>query len=166
VLLAADVASSTTSVPIWLALLVPVLAAVVSGSAGVVGALLGGRNATRMAERTAVLTRQDEQRRWNRERRDRAYATFLARRNRVVELKRFDVPDDFEWDLENQQEAEASLQEALAEVELYGTGAAVELSRRWVQHLGEPEGIFVSEEEVEFRDPFVATIRKELGVDD
>ena len=48
-----------TSVPTWLAVLVPLLAAAVSGSAGIAGALLGGRSA-------AALAREEEQRRWNR----------------------------------------------------------------------------------------------------
>lgn len=82
-----------TSVPTWLAVLVPILAALVSGTAGMVGALIGSRSAARtaerIAERTAVLNERlegrrwaDEMWRWNHERRERAYTALLAARDR------------------------------------------------------------------------------------
>jgi len=40
-------------VPTWLTVLAPILAALVIGSPGIAGALLGGRTARRAAERTA-----------------------------------------------------------------------------------------------------------------
>ncbi len=169
-LAAAASSSSTTSVPTWLA----VFAIVAPVLTGWVGALLAWMAATRTAERNAALTRQDEQRRWNRERRDRAYVTLLNRRNHMVELKNGWVATD---DHESAEfDAWESLKEALAEVELAGTPTAVELARRWVHLLCGPgptveqDGTVLDnplqEEEVEFRDPFVALIRKELGVDD
>jgi hypothetical protein len=69
-----------TSVPTWLAVLVPlatVLAALVAGSAALLGVWLGGRAARTTAAHTASLAREDEQRRWKRERRYAAYVAFI-----------------------------------------------------------------------------------------
>jgi hypothetical protein len=172
-----------TSVPTWLAVVIPILAALVSGSAGVVGALLGGGSATRTAERNAALARQDEQRRWNRERREKAYITLLDRRNQLVELKRaWDEGDpdglgrsltDIKEYSSEQVAAEQALGEALAVVELAGSERALDLARTWVCVLGErrvkgEEELFGDpiEREKEWRDQFVGLIREELGVDD
>jgi hypothetical protein len=74
-----------TSVPTWLPpVLGALLAALVSGFAALLGVLLGGRAARRTAAHTASLAREDEQRRWTRERRERSYASFLESRNRYV----------------------------------------------------------------------------------
>jgi len=62
----------------------------------------------------------------------------------------------------------------LAVVELVGTARARELARTWVQVLGQRRvkgegerfGDPVQVEEEDWRDPFVARIREELGVDD
>ncbi len=133
-LLAAGATPSTTFIPTWLVILVPILAALVSGAAGVAGALLGGRAATRTAERNAALARQDEQRRWNRERSEKAYVTLLDRRNQLVEIKRaWDEGDpdglghsitEIKEHVRDVFEAEQSLEEALAVVELVGTAEA------------------------------------------
>ncbi len=183
-LLAAAADSSTTSIPTWLVVLVPVVSVVAGG-------LLGWLAASRTAERTAALARQDEQRRWNRERREKAYIALLDRRNQLVEIQRqWDEGDpdklgrsltDIHEHVRDDLDAQQSLGEALAVVELVGTTAAVELSRRWVQalcasrHAGQSRPVkgettsvenSLRTEPVTFRDPFVALIRTELGVDD
>jgi hypothetical protein len=186
-LLAVAAASSTTSVPTWLALVLPVLAALVSRAAGIAGTLLGGRTATHMAERNATLARRAEQRCWNRERQEKAYLTLLERRDQLVKIL-------FKWSEVGRdvsireggrvttggQEiapAERAFGEALAVVELAGTTRAVELARTWGQVLGEAwvetwvggkEGLFEDHPDKEkgWRDQFVALIREELGVDD
>ncbi len=176
-LLAATATSSTTSIPTWLAVLAPVLTVVVGG-------LLGWLAASRTAERNAALARQDEQRRWNRERRDKAYAALLERRNQLVDIRRAWAEGDdqhelgFDMAAVNEEvrqilDAQQSLTEALAMIELVGTPEAVELARTWVLVLGErrvrgEEELFGDpvEREKDWRDQFVALIRKELGVDD
>jgi hypothetical protein len=206
--MAAAAASSTTMIPAWLAGLPPVLAAsLVAGAAGVAGALLGGRTARRTAERTADLTRQDEQRRWNRERREKAYVALLDRRNHLIEVRRQWAegdPDrlgrtltDIKEFVQEESEAMRLLGEAFATLELVGSTAAVRLARRWVEELRPPtrrprpvrsqrsvrlldpslprprpspdQRLHAEHPErweaLHFRDPFVALIRKELGVD-
>lgn len=176
-LLAATSIPTTTALPTWLvvvlsilAVLGPVLAALVSGSAGIYGALRGARSATQTAERNATLARQDEQRRWNRERREKAYIALLDRRNRQVEINRrwHDFREDTSEDeadelIRDSRHAERSLRVAFAAIELVGSTEAVELSRRWVREL---PSAHVVEGEPAIRDQFVALIRKELGVDD
>lgn len=168
-LLAAGAASSSTSVPTWLA----VLAIVAPVLTGWVGALLAWLAATRTAERNAALTRQDEQRRWNRERREKAYVTLLERRNELVETRSGWFITFAKEPAGHAGAAEESLREALALVELAGTARAVELARTWVHVLVErrvkgEEELFgdLVERENEWRDQFVALIREELGVDD
>jgi hypothetical protein len=64
-----------TLVPNWLAVLV-VLAAPVSARAGIGWRVARvDRRRARTAQRNAALARQDEQRRWNRERQERAYSS-------------------------------------------------------------------------------------------
>ena len=170
-----------TSVPTWLTGLVPILApAVLAGSTALAGAMLGGRSALRTAERNAALTRQDEQRRWNRERREKAYLTLLERRNQLIEVRRAwaegDDPHELGFNVEEAErearqttDAEQAVREALAVVELAGTAMAVELARTWVQALQRRVrgDLFVDPVlETECRDQFLALIRKELGVDD
>jgi hypothetical protein len=75
VLLAAGGASSTPSVPDWLAVLAIVAPVVTAWVGGVLAWLV----ATHTAERNATLARRDEQRRWNRERRARADAEAAIR---------------------------------------------------------------------------------------
>ncbi len=167
-----------TSVPTWLVALVPVLSVVVGG-------LLSWLATTRTAERNAALARQDEQRRWNREHCEKAYVALLDARNDLVETRRAwaegDDPHELGLDMDALNEeirqvldAQRSLKEALAVVELVGTAEAVELSRTWVQVLCSPSvrGGDVKEfesplrtEAEDWRDPFVTLIRKELGVD-
>jgi hypothetical protein len=168
VLLAASSAPSTTSIPTWLAVLAPILAALVAAAAGIAGTLIGGRAARRTAERAADLTRQDEQRRWNRERREQAYVALLDRRNQLVEMRsHWDVVDadygpkideahgNVRYDDGFEREdvrSRQGLSEALATVELVGSAAAVRLARRWVERLcASPPRLGVQDEPI--RDP-------------
>jgi hypothetical protein len=123
-----------TTLPTWLAVLVPLLTALMSGSAGIAGLLLGGRAAARAAERNAALARQDEQRRWNRVRREEAYVNLLERRNKLIEIRGHWRRDDTDR-AEEDRLAKQSVGKALAVVELVGSTAAVELSRRWAEIL-------------------------------
>jgi hypothetical protein len=194
VLLAVAVDSSTTSIPTWLLVLVPILAALVSGLAGVAGALLGGRAATGAAERTASLAHQDEQRRWNREHREDAYRAFLADRDRYLVAKWWvdaivhDAQSDPKGDVLSRMEAESveqwrALGDTLAQVDLFGSLAARESARTWVMGkapapaLNIDEGVmsainrFVAESGAVYArepasDAFLALVRKELGVGD
>jgi hypothetical protein len=140
----------STTLPTWLVVAVPVLAALISGSAGMLGALLGGRAARGTAERTAGLAQQDEQRRWNREQRKQAYLAFLEARNRLVaargraqrrlideDPRRLpEQPDDIRADQAAQEAAlEALFGAALPEVELFGSSQAAAAAERWAHFL-------------------------------
>jgi hypothetical protein len=186
---------SLTTIPIWLAVLVPVLAALVSGSAGVLGVLLGGRAAKGTAERTAGLAREDEQQRWNREQRKQAYLAFLEARNRFVgaearaEQRAWsdtgleEEPVDLSAERAAQEAAlEALFGMALPEVELFGSSEAAAAARGWAHYLSrrkyadevveqgllapaEGSGLAFEEESQQHRGPFLELIRRELGVD-
>ncbi len=110
-----------TSVPTWLVVLVPLLAALATGGAGIVGVMLGGRAARRTAERTAALGREDEQRRWNRERREKAYSTVVEARDRCLEELRTGKPGT----------SFSAIWNAFAQVQLYGSEAAREAGVQW-----------------------------------
>jgi hypothetical protein len=128
VLLAAASSASTTTVPTWLAVLVPlatVVAALMAGAAALLGVWLGGRAARVTAEHTAALAREDEFRRWKRERRYAAYVDLLRavdrHRQAIDELARIlkrlvaegtgsaDPPEDIKRQMEEAaQQLEAS----------------------------------------------------------
>ncbi len=108
----------------------------------------------------------------------------LDRRNQLVDIRRaWDQgdPDGLGRSITDVNEyssdllaAKQTLEETLAVVELVGSARAVELARQWVLVLGQrrvkgEEGLFgdpAQVEEEDYRDPFVALIREELGVDD
>ena len=67
-----------TSVPTWLAVLVPVLAAAVAGGLGLLGIILKNRSDARAAANAAEQVRAVSEAQWVRERRERAYTDFLS----------------------------------------------------------------------------------------
>jgi hypothetical protein len=179
-LTAASAASTSTAAPDpW-----QFVASALTPLGTLAGALVGWLAATLTARGTAARARQDEQRRWNRERREKAYVALLDARNELAETRRAwdqsDPPGQGEFityareRARDELAAEQSLREALAVVELIGSATAVEMSRRWVQALcpprparraadAEPD---TQDDGITFRDPWVALIRKELGVAD
>jgi hypothetical protein len=177
--------NAVTSIPTWLVVVVPILAALLSGAAGVAGALLGGRAARLTAERTATLAHQNEQRRWSRDRREDAYRDFLAARDRFL-LARWRVrfqeelsTGDGDGELEGLQveclEQWRLLVDTMAEVTLVGSRAATESARIWLrtnlpkQPLNPREMMRASRGTYGIDpgdDAFLALVRKELGVGD
>ena len=113
-----------TSVPTWLAVLAPVMAALPTAGAAIVGVVLGGRAARRTAERSAALSREDEQRRWNRERREKAYTALVEARDRYV--KQLDTKTWAVAPFPN------DLLSTLGQVQLYGSEAARDAAVQWV----------------------------------
>jgi hypothetical protein len=182
-----------TSVPTWLAVLgalAAVLADLIAGFVALLGVRLGGQTARQPAEHTASLARQDEQRRWNRERRYAAYAAFLEARDRYVEAQmafgsaretweRFDRKRDIRAEQQRAEDSWEELQKALPQVELVGTPDARHFARSWVEKLraryaeAYATGEFYTQGTREIarddtekrREAFVALIRRELEVD-
>ncbi len=186
-LLAAASPSSTTAIPTWLALLAPLLAALVSGTAGTVGALLGGRTsagtAERIAERTAAINERlrardwaNEMWRWNHERRERAYTALLAARDGQIRRMHDDQLADGERYVVSDQ-----VVDAFAQVELFGSETARKAAERWDEVIfdlllhstpvgdppaSDPKRGELALQEAEHRAQFVALIRGELRVND
>jgi hypothetical protein len=178
------------SVPTWLAILAPVVAAAIAASTALAGTLIGSRSAARSTEISALLVSRDESRRWNRERRERSYVTFLEARNRLIQTmeRAFDrLEAESDPDLSAEVQAQfAALDEvsaALANVELFGSRQAVAAARRWAEDLrvwGEQRPPTAADfpdvsaqwkeafrtEETEHRDPFLELTRRDLGIDD
>jgi hypothetical protein len=130
----------------------------------------------------------DEQRRWNRERRETAYLGLLEARNRVVRL----METEFEQLADGRQPNLAELDNArhsavrdvshtVPVVELFGSEQAAAAARKWADDLwvwGEQPAVTLErfktiqkqwsgafgDELREHYDPFIRLIRAELGV--
>ena len=172
-----------TSVPTWLVALVPVLSVVVGG-------LLSWLATTRTAEQNAALARQEEHRRWKRERRENTYVALLDARDRYVQAQmefglaredgqRYKREVDIGAASRTAFESRKELEKVLAQVELVGTTAAGQFARTWVEALtvryaaAYEEGLFYTDDTREIaqhdtekhREPFVKLIRQELEID-
>lgn len=174
--------------PAWADVLIPAIAALL-------GAAIGGYAAYRGAAASAQIAGNLEQRAWVRSRRENAYVALLTSRNKWVSLyvakghamqeaagqgnaQASQFPFDH-WNALSQPVSD-QLEQDIANVELFGSAAARSAAQTWVPALHDqyqigtrPGGSFGAGIELveqaerdEFRDPFLALVRGELGIED
>jgi hypothetical protein len=170
------------------------------GLIGLAGALVGAFAGYRGSIRGQQLAQQGERDRWRRDRREAAYLRVLSVRGQLARAhvdkgdamqqwtrarEHSDDPEripEFDWRQWNDiiTPLWAELDEAKAQVQIYGSTAARTAVEEWLTELPStygvatrPGGAFgagiretIADEEARQRDPFIALLRRELGITD
>jgi hypothetical protein len=186
---------SSAAYAVVLAMSTDLVSVLVPTIAGLVGAGVGGLASYRAATGAAKTAAQSEQRVWVRQRREAAYLSLLTARDQWVAMHvekgsamqewvrahpkpPYEPQFDFAAYQAKRLSLEPQLEIAVNNVELFGSENARKAAQLWQRDLGDyliatrPGGAFgagvgeiVRLETAKHREPFVALVRGELGIE-